>query len=295
MRARTIKPGFFSNDVLAECEPLARLLFAGLWTVADREGRLEDRPKKIKAEVLPYDDCDIESLLNQLAEYGFVTRYKVNGVGYIQINNFNKHQNPHMKEVGSSIPAPDEKNTKSEQELSEHHTSTVLAPTLTGTDRALSLLPSPLSITLTSEDKSSSVKMVAPKEKFKPPEYPPEFDEFWREYPKTADSKQTAFKAYQKAIKTTGVSHENLITGVRKSREYLEATGTPPKHPSTFLNKRSWEVDYDAALTEQQRIAGCKSQNGGGKSVSKWLTEGERLAAKYRAEAEVENLRQGGS
>ena len=35
-RARNIKPGFFTNDVLADCDPLARLLFAGLWTVADR-------------------------------------------------------------------------------------------------------------------------------------------------------------------------------------------------------------------------------------------------------------------
>ena len=58
-RSRNIKPGFFLNDDLAECEPLARLLFAGLWCIADREGRLEDRPKRIKIEVLPYDNCDV--------------------------------------------------------------------------------------------------------------------------------------------------------------------------------------------------------------------------------------------
>jgi hypothetical protein len=62
-RARNIKPGFFLNDELAECEPLARLLFAGLWCIADREGRLEDKPKRIKVEILPYDDCDIDYLL----------------------------------------------------------------------------------------------------------------------------------------------------------------------------------------------------------------------------------------
>jgi hypothetical protein len=59
-RARNIKPGFFANDVLAEIDPLGRLLFAGLWTIADREGRLEDRIKKIKAQILPYDDCDCD-------------------------------------------------------------------------------------------------------------------------------------------------------------------------------------------------------------------------------------------
>ncbi len=38
-----IKPGFFANDDLAECEPLARLLFIGLWTIADSRGVLEHK------------------------------------------------------------------------------------------------------------------------------------------------------------------------------------------------------------------------------------------------------------
>lgn len=147
-RSRAIKPGFFSNDALAECEPLARLLFAGLWTIADREGRLEDRPKKIKAEILPYDDCNIDSLLSQLTQHGFITRYKSGENGFIQVNNFTKHQNPHIKETASSIPAPD-----------KHGASTVQAQTQTGTSRASSLLPLPSSLNLevTTEDKSSYV------------------------------------------------------------------------------------------------------------------------------------------
>ena len=38
MRARNLKPGFFKNETLAEIEPLGRLLFQGLWCMADREG-----------------------------------------------------------------------------------------------------------------------------------------------------------------------------------------------------------------------------------------------------------------
>ncbi len=97
-RARNLKPGFFLNDELAECDPLARLLFAGLWCIADREGRLEDRPKRIKAEILPYDDCDVDKFLNDLQSHGFIKRYEVDGKRYIQIINFKKHQNPHIKE-----------------------------------------------------------------------------------------------------------------------------------------------------------------------------------------------------
>lgn len=120
-RMRTIKPGFFQNDILAEIEPLGRILFAGLWTIADRSGRLEDRPKRIKAELLPYDDCDIETLLSALNEKGFIVRYISGETRYIQVVNFCKHQSPHQKEPESSIPCPN-------NDLSEHQTSTVQEP-----------------------------------------------------------------------------------------------------------------------------------------------------------------------
>lgn len=103
-RARTIKPSFFKNDDLVEIDPLGRLLFIGLWTIADREGRLEDRPKKIKMEILPADSCDVAAFLAALQDAGFITRYEVDGKRYIQINNFSKHQNPHPRETGSEIP-----------------------------------------------------------------------------------------------------------------------------------------------------------------------------------------------
>jgi len=105
-RTRIIKPGFFKNEELAECSAFARLLFAGLWTLADREGRLEDRPKRIKADIFPYDNLDCDALLNELSEKKFLVRYKSEGQYYIQIVNFVKHQQPHHKEIQSVIPSP---------------------------------------------------------------------------------------------------------------------------------------------------------------------------------------------
>ena len=103
-RSRNIKPGFFDNEILAELDPLARLLFIGLWCIADREGRLEDRPKRIKKELLGYDDCDCNALLQSLCERGFIERYSVGENAYIQIVTFAKHQKPHQNETASSIP-----------------------------------------------------------------------------------------------------------------------------------------------------------------------------------------------
>lgn len=105
-RARNIKPAFYKNEALAECSPLARLLFSGLWCIADREGRLEDRPKRIRVEILPYDDGSVDDMLQELHESGFILRYESNGQRYIQVLNFSKHQNPHHKEQPSTIPAP---------------------------------------------------------------------------------------------------------------------------------------------------------------------------------------------
>ena len=105
-RIRTIKPDFFLHDELAELTPLNRLLFIGMWTLADCEGRLEDRPKRIRAQLHPYDDGDTDAMLQSLHDRNFITRYSVGGVGYIEINNFKKHQRLSGKEAEfeSSIP-----------------------------------------------------------------------------------------------------------------------------------------------------------------------------------------------
>jgi hypothetical protein len=111
-RGRDIKPGFFLSDELAEVSRDARLLFAGLWTLADREGRLELRPMRIKAQVFPYDQDitpqAIEKMLGDLAgaRGRFIRIYEVDSRAYVQIENFKKHQHIHPNEKPSELPAP---------------------------------------------------------------------------------------------------------------------------------------------------------------------------------------------
>jgi DnaD/phage-associated family protein len=109
-RKRDLRPSFFSNEYLAELPFEARLLFAGLWTIADRRGRLEDRPIRIKGALFPYDNINVDDLLQSLADSDdkFITRYIVDGKKYIQINNFEKNQHIHKDEVESTIPSPSE-------------------------------------------------------------------------------------------------------------------------------------------------------------------------------------------
>lgn len=110
-RARSIKPGFYLNEDLAECSIWARFLFPGLWMIADRQGRLEDRPKRIKAAILPFDSQDVEPLLEELHQRGFLVRYQNNSGSFIQISKFLTHQSPHYSEKDSFIKPPDSENT----------------------------------------------------------------------------------------------------------------------------------------------------------------------------------------
>lgn len=151
-RARNIKPGFFKNDLLAECSPLARILFVGLWCEADREGRLEDRVKRIKAECLPYDDCDVSVLLDELDARGFICRYEAAGSRYIAIPEFTKHQNPHCKEQASSIPAPDKHGASTVQAQGKPDESTEVARLIPDPP---SLIPDSLSPVVPTGDESA--------------------------------------------------------------------------------------------------------------------------------------------
>ena len=88
---------------------------------------MHDRPKKIKAEILPYDDCNVNELLETLAALGFINRYEVSGAKYIQVVNFDKHQNPHVKEQASEIPAPCKHSASPVQEQVNNRESTEVA------------------------------------------------------------------------------------------------------------------------------------------------------------------------
>lgn len=123
-RIRAIKIGFFENEDLGALTPWHRLLYEGLWLIADREGRLEDRPARIKAQVFPYDaafpyvtddgtikETSVDAMLTDLARRGappFLTRYEVDGRRYVQIDPvaWKKHQRPKVDEARSTIPPP---------------------------------------------------------------------------------------------------------------------------------------------------------------------------------------------
>lgn len=105
-RIRTIKVDLFVDDSLADVSVEAHLLLAGLPCIADSAGRLEDRPKRIHALLMPYRHAfDVSARLDELQAVGAVLRYEVGGVRYLQVANWDRDQRPHVKEAESVIPA----------------------------------------------------------------------------------------------------------------------------------------------------------------------------------------------
>lgn len=103
-RIRTIKPEFFTSADIVCMSPLSRLFYASLWCEADREGRLKWDTRTLKLRYFPADDCDIESMANELLSSGLIDVYEVDGKEYAEIPSFKNHQVINNREAESAIP-----------------------------------------------------------------------------------------------------------------------------------------------------------------------------------------------
>lgn len=280
-RTRSIKPGFFDNEILGEIEPLTRLLFIGLWCIADREGRLEDKPRKIKKMLLGYDDVDadeVDKMLQKLHDTGFIYRYSIENEQYIQVVNFAKHQNPHVKEKTSEIPPPQELYEASDtvygganqqstiQAPDLHGASTVQAPPIT-----FNRLPPTDHLSPTTPDsedgqreepeeqqpgESLTVKkagMAAGKGTREQPSKTlaeRRFDEFWAAYPKKVGKK--AAQASWNKIKPDTELHDKIMTAIGRARatdQWQRENGRFIPNPTTWLNQGRWDDEYEEGAT----------------------------------------------
>lgn len=238
-RARNIKPGFFRNADLVELPFEARLLFIGLWTIADRAGRLEDRPKQIKMELFPADNMDCDALLGLLAEIRMIERYKANGTRYLQVVNFGKHQNPHKDEKQSTIPPNAGAAETSIEDHGEHSANTMQARCKHGAaSEVVGLIPDSLLLIPEKTPCSPSASESAEDG----------FATFWEQYPKKV-AKHQALKAWAK-IKPVGQVLDDLMAGLQRqklSTDWQKDGGQFVPYPASWLNGRRWDDEMSAA------------------------------------------------
>jgi hypothetical protein len=258
-RSRNIKPGFFDNEVLGELPALTRLLFIGLWCLADREGRLHDRPKRIKKELLGYDDVtadDVDTMLQQLDDNGFITRYRVENEQYIQVINFLKHQNPHCKEQASVIPPPGGNVTGNQtDETSREMGLGVVADHVKGrtestsmdsesshTDRDLQTSPAD-DEQETGKDTENKPARKAASPDWKTAKTPLEigFCKFWDAYPNVRKRAKPACWRKWQVIKPDEAMLEQMLRTIQAYSQTSEWKRGYVPMPLTWLNQGRWE------------------------------------------------------
>ena len=94
-RIRTIKPEFWTDEIIVRLPFEARLLYIGLWNFADDLGRLWYEPERIAMQVLPRDVVHVDALLDILSMEELI-EILIDPVGQkkscILIRHFNVHQ-----------------------------------------------------------------------------------------------------------------------------------------------------------------------------------------------------------
>lgn len=240
-RSRNIKPGIMTNELLGELEPIERLLFVYLWMLADRDGRLEDRPKRIKAEALPYDNIDADKALDRLSAKGFIRRYVAEGQKVIQVVKFAEHQAPHVREKGSALPEQSlecaEIEPSPEEEVTEHNLGSAKASPR-----------SPDSLIPDSLIPDSLQTPCAPSVRDEGPSSDELFAKFYKLYP-NKKGKANAVKAWKK-LKLTDDLINQIFDGLARycvSADWLKDGGQFVPHPASWLNGKRWEDEVKPA------------------------------------------------
>jgi len=125
MPRRMITSEIFFNEKVGSLPAGGRLLFIGIFSNADDDGRLKASPKFLKARIFPYDDDissdDVQSWRDQCRDIGLIRVYNKDGKEYLDVPGWLEHQSirkDRYKE--STIPAYGNQSSPTEQPLGEH-------------------------------------------------------------------------------------------------------------------------------------------------------------------------------
>jgi hypothetical protein len=249
-RIRTVKPEFPRHEGLYELEkktgfPL-RLIYLGLWMVADREGRFRWKPRILKLDVLPFDEIDFSAALDALEAAGFIQRYQVNGEVYGWIPTFLKHQRPNVHEAASQIPEPPPQRKGM----------------IVGNDSRKGKVPS--------EDLKQSARASTCMHMHNNTDSAKNnglFDRFWDAYPRHSPSRFKAEQAFNR-IHPSAETLEAMLSCIKQSKQSEQwGNKTLIPHSTTWLNGRYWEGDPPPAAIDVSPTA----------VLDKMIAEGEDI------------------
>lgn len=237
-RKRMIKPDFWKSPKLGQLDHFSRLLFIGLWQVADDHGNGPMEPPLIAAELFPFDLAnpthDILSECSRgthaLAEQGLIRVYEASGRDFYHLPGFKEHQTIN-RPSNPQYPSPDQGVYK--DSLSTHDTLN---------EPSRNTQPEP---NRREPNKNSS---LAPNE-----DDTDRFEDWWKHYPKKVD-KGDARKAYTNAL--TKTTHQTLVDGAQGYAHFCENTNRERQYmkgPARWLNVEGWANEDELDTPKQHK------------------------------------------
>lgn len=204
----------------------ARLLYIGLITLGDDDGRLKGDAVLLRSQVFPRDPditvAEVEAWLKEIVDSGLVTIYLVDDEYYLAHPNWTKYQTLRAdRKRDSKVPPPPDSILTTNAQPDVRQTS--------------------------AQDKVS-------KDKKRKEKVDSLFEDFWKEYPnKTA--KKKAKESWEKAFRDVAFVDAHFLVvmnGLKKakaSKKWVKNGGEFIEHPTTWLNQERWNDEGVAGGT----------------------------------------------
>jgi len=224
-RKRMIDPKIWESEDFSTLSNLAKVLFIGLFSLADDEGRGKANPIYIRSKLFPYTvdkvrPTDITTALSEIAQSMSITFYTVNGTQYYALTHWDFWQKID-KPSPSTFPSPEEADGLVEYSTNDQRTL----------DEDYALIEKNKNRTEENKNKKENTNRLRAR-----------FAEFWMVYPKKM-AKQEAEKAWEKNVTSDEVA--DLIISDVKQRVYrsdwARENGRFIPYPATYLNQHRWE------------------------------------------------------
>jgi hypothetical protein len=114
-RKRMIDPNIWQSEDFSKLSTLGKLVFIGLFSLADDEGRGRSNPVYLKSSLFPYEEgirsADIDKTLSEISSNMSVVFYSCDGSNYYSLYNWSDWQKIDRPSQ-SKIPEYDEKSMK---------------------------------------------------------------------------------------------------------------------------------------------------------------------------------------
>jgi hypothetical protein len=275
---------------LAEKNPVAAALWPWFITDLDDWGRMNADPVEVKLTIFPafpYTSDEIEEFIRLYHEFEIAYFYEVEGKYYLAVNpdTWLKYQTyirkDKLEKQKSKIPEPKDAPWVAKNDTNNDLATFIVAKQQSATENVLSPSPSPSpskdiyicapdgaraytapspggsveasdEVAATLEDKPA--EKSGPRSPFTSKRQEQLFDEFWAQYPKKR-SKGRAERVWAK-IKPDEQLFKAILDGLDRAKtsvEWQKDGGQYIPYPSTWLNAKGWEDEYNPPEQEGDR------------------------------------------